>query len=163
MINGKILFMYEHAPNTNFFYFLACDIGDMVKNKINLSNRTTVTLNASGLFVFGMDDEGIEIFKDCHSFDHRYPITFNTCLIAPIINGCDSSYELNVDDNNRYLFALYAFPCKIEASVAKIVKKATRNSRIAKKFLSERLLSDEYKKLVNMVNFPQHFKQWKNG
>ena len=118
MINGKILFVYKHTPNTNLFYFLACDIGDMVKNKINLSNRTTVTLNASGLFVFGMDDEGIEIFKHCYSFGHRYPITFNTCLIAPIINGCDSSYELKVDDNNRYLFAFYAFPCKIEASVA---------------------------------------------
>lgn len=153
MINGKILFVYKHTPNTNFFYFLACDIGDMVKNKINLSNRTTVTLNANGLFAFGMDDEGTEIFKHCSSFGHRHPITFNTGLIAPIINGYDTSYEFNETDNNRYLVALYAYPCKIEASVAKIVKKATRNSRIAKKFLSERLLSDEYKELVRMVSF----------
>lgn len=153
MINGKILFVYKHTPNTNFFYFLACDIGDMVKNKINLSNRTTVTLNANGLFVFGMDDEGTEIFKHCNSFGNRYQITFSTGLIAPIINGYDASYEFNETDNNRYLVALYAYPCKIEASVAKIVKKATRNSRIAKKFLSERLLSDEYKKLVDMVKF----------
>lgn len=153
MINGKILFLHKHTPNTNFFYFLACDIGDMVKNKINLSNRTTVTLNANGLFVFGMDDEGTEIFKHCNSFGNRYQITFSTGLIAPIINGYDTSYEFNETDNNRYIVALYAYPCKIEASVAKIVKKATRNSRIAKKFLSERLLSDEYKKLVDMVKF----------
>lgn len=153
MINGKILFLHKHTPNTNFFYFLACDIGDMVKNKINLSNRTTVTLNANGLFVFGMDDEGTEIFKHCNSFGNRYQITFSTGLIAPIINGYDTSYEFNETDNNRYIVALYASPCKIEASVAKIVKKATRNSRIAKKFLSERLLSDEYKKLVDMVKF----------
>jgi hypothetical protein len=104
-----------------------------------------------------MDDEGAEIFKHCSSFGKKYQITFNTGLIAPIINGCDSSYELNVDDNNRCLFALYAFPCKIEASVAKIVKKITRNRRIAKKFLSEQLLSDEYKELIRMVSFNKKY------